>query len=50
MKIVIEEKNIVKLSNNAELGEFVRKLYWQEKELVEKKKEKCKCENCSCNK
>jgi len=50
MKIKIEEKDIVKLSNNTELGEFVRKIYWEEKAEKERKKEKCQCENCSCEK
>jgi hypothetical protein len=48
MKIRIEEKDIVRLSNNTELGEFVRKIYWEEIEKKETKKEKCRCENCSC--
>lgn len=50
MKIRIEEKDIIRLSNNTELGEFIRKVYWEEKMERERKKEKCRCENCSCEK
>jgi hypothetical protein len=50
MKIRIEEKDILNLPNNLELGEHVRKIYWEEKVKHQKKKEKCQCENCSCEK
>jgi hypothetical protein len=50
MKIRIEENDIIRISNNTELGEFVRKIYWEEKAEKQRKKEKCQCENCSCEK
>lgn len=50
MKIRIEEKDILGIPNNLELGEFVRNLYWEERRKKEEKKEKCQCENCSCEK